>query len=246
MARRLRAPSLLQGGWAVAGTTPIRPALPDAPSPSDLEATARFASGWFARDVVDVARDLLGACLLSDVGGRRCAGVVVETEAYGGPDDPASHAATRSGVTARNRAMFGPAGRAYVYRSYGVHWCVNVVTGREGQGQAVLLRGLLPIEGVEHMRVRREGRRPLAAGPGRLAEALGITEVLYGHDLSEPPLLLLPGWRVADEDVVATGRIGIKAAAERPHRFYVRGRPGVSRARPASVTPSTIQEIDRT
>lgn len=195
-----------------------------------MEATARFTEDFVRRPVHEVARELLGACLVSDVGGVRCAGVIVETEAYGGIDDPASHACTRAGVTVRNRAMFGPPGRAYVYRSYGIHWCMNVVTGPDGLGQAVLCRGLMPLEGEEVMSERRAGRRPLAAGPGRLAQALGITDVLYGHDLSEPPLALVPGWRVPDADVVITGRIGIRVGADRPYRFYVRGRPGVSRA----------------
>jgi DNA-3-methyladenine glycosylase len=244
VARRLRAPRLVEGGWAV-GAASSRPALPHAPSLSDLEATARFAPGFFQRDVVVVARDLLGACLVSDVGGSRCAGIIVETEAYGGPHDPASHAAARAGVTARNRAMFGPAAHAYVYRSYGVHWCVNVVTGAEGEGQAVLLRGLEPILGELVMAARRAGRRPLAAGPGRLAAALGVTDTLYGHDLSEPPLRLLPGWRVRDADVSATGRIGIREAADWPHRFYVRGRPGVSHAGRARLVRDPLQEMDR-
>jgi DNA-3-methyladenine glycosylase len=237
MARRLRPPCIVEGRRPVAGSAPIRPPLSDAPSLPELGAAARFPYAFFEQPVVDVARELLGACLVSYVGGARCAGVVVETEAYGGPDDPASHAATRIGVTARNRAMFGPAGRAYVYRSYGVHWCMNVVTGRQGQGQAVLLRGLLPIDGEELMRERRAGRRPLAAGPGRLAQALGITDEVYGHPLSKPPLVLLPGWRVADRDVVVTGRVGVTAAAHWPHRFYVRGRPGVSRATRTHIVP---------
>jgi len=197
-----------------------------------LKGEERFPPGFFERPVVDVARRLLGACLVSDVAGVRTAGVIVETEAYGGPDDPASHAATASGVTQRNQAMFGPPGRAYVYRSYGVHWCVNVVTGPIGQGQAVLLRGLLPIAGEAAMSERREGRKPLAAGPGRLCQALGITDGLYGHDLTAPPLQLLPGWKVDDDEVEASERIGVSAAAEWPHRFYVRDSAGVSR--PAS------------
>lgn len=155
--------------------------------------------------------------------------MVTEAEAYGGSDDPASHAATRAGVTVRNRAMFGPPGRAYVYRSYGVHWCLNVVTGVEGSGQAVLLRGAAPLEGLDAMRVRRSGRTPLCAGPGRLAEALGVTDTLYGHPLNLAPLVLLPGWAVEDERCGTSGRIGVSVAAERPWRFYVRGAPGVSR-----------------
>lgn len=155
--------------------------------------------------------------------------MIVETEAYGGGDDPASHAATRRGVTPRNRAMFGSGGRAYVYRSYGVHWCVNVVTGRAGDAQAVLIRGLLPIHGEGIMMERRGGRRPLTAGPGRLCQALGITDDLYGHDLSDPPLVLHPGWAVEDERVARSGRIGVSVAADWPRRFYVRGASGVSR-----------------
>jgi DNA-3-methyladenine glycosylase len=175
-----------------------------------------------------VARTLLGCRLVSTVDGLRAGGVIVEAEAYAGPNDPASHAATRSGVTERNRAMFGPAGRAYVYRSYGVHWCMNVVTGPVGEAQAVLLRGLEPLEGGTEM-ARRRGRPPLGAGPGRLCQALGITGALYGHDLSQPPLQLLPGWNVPDAFVGVSGRIGVSAAADWPYRFYVLGSGGVSR-----------------
>lgn len=180
------------------------------------------------RSVVEAARDLLGCRVESTVDGRRVVGVIVETEAYGGADDPASHAATAVGRTDRNRAMFGPAGRAYVYRSYGVHWCLNVVTGPEGRGEAVLLRGLDPLEGLETMHGRR-GRTPLCAGPGRLAQALGVTDALYGHDLAAPPLRLLGGWSVPAERVGVSGRVGVSSASERPHRFYVRGALGVSR-----------------
>ncbi len=175
-----------------------------------------------------MARGLLGCRLVSTIGGERSVGVIVETEAYGGAGDPASHAATVAGVTDRNRAMFGPAGRAYVYRSYGAHWCMNVVTGREGEPQAVLLRGVEPIEGQEAMRGRR-GREPLAAGPGRLCMAFGISGELYGHDLSEPPLQLLGGWKVEEQSVGVSGRVGVSAAAEWPYRFYVRASTGVSR-----------------
>ena len=166
--------------------------------------------------------------MVSTIDGVRTVGVIVETEAYGGTDDPASHAATAAGVTDRNRAMFGSAGRAYVYRSYGVHWCMNVVTGPEGEPQAVLLRGVEPIEGQEAM-LRRRGRGPLGAGPGRLCEAFGISGDLYGHDLREPPLQLVGGWKVEKERVGVSGRVGVSAAADWPYRFYVRASTGVSR-----------------
>jgi len=178
-----------------------------------------------------VARDLLGVRLVSTVGDARVAGVIVETEAYRGSDDPASHAATRAGRTDRNRAMFGPAGRAYVYRSYGIHWCLNVVTGEEGRPQAVLLRGMEVLEGRETALARRGGRTPLAAGPGRLGAALAVDGALYGHELDRPPLRLAPGWVVADEAVGVSGRVGVREAADWPLRFYVRGSVGVSRPR---------------
>jgi DNA-3-methyladenine glycosylase len=184
---------------------------------------------FFLQPAADTARGLLGSCLMSTVGGVATAGIVVETEAYGGADDPASHAATRIGVTPRNRVMFGPPGRAYVYRSYGVHWCMNVVVGVEGEAGAVLLRGLAPLTGVPAMRSRRAGRTPLAAGPGRLAQALAIDERLNEHDLHRPPLVLLRGWRVHRERVAVSTRVGISAAADWPYRFYVRDAPGVSR-----------------
>ena len=153
----------------------------------------------------------------------------METEAYDGPNDPASHAATSGGPTERNRAMFGCAGHAYVYRSYGIHWCMNVVTGPEGTAQAVLIRGLEPLEGESTMTERRRGTYPLAAGPGRLCEALGITGELYGHELSKPPLVLRSGWTVDEAYVGVSPRVGVSAAADWPYRFYVRGSSGVSR-----------------
>jgi DNA-3-methyladenine glycosylase len=163
------------------------------------------------------------------VGGELTVGMIVETEAYHGPDDPASHAATRAGKTARNAAMFGPAGRAYVYRIYGMHWCVNVVTGAEGDPQAVLVRALDPVAGQETM-LRRRGRAAgLASGPGRLCQALGITGALYGHDLTRPPLEIRPGGPVAEDEVEVSGRIGVRAAADWPRRYYVRGNAAVSR-----------------
>jgi DNA-3-methyladenine glycosylase len=205
--------------------------VPPAPLPwrEGARPSSFFPPHFFEWPVAEVARHLLGARLVSTVDGLRTSGVIVEAEAYGGGDDPASHAATRVGRTERNRAMFGPPGRAYVYRIYGMHWCVNVVTGSEGDPQAVLLRGIEPLEGAEVMAHRRHGARPLAAGPGRLCQALGITGDLYGHDLNAPPLVLEPGWAVPDAAVGVSGRIGVRAAAELPLRFYVRGASGVTR-----------------
>jgi DNA-3-methyladenine glycosylase len=188
-----------------------------------------FPEELLERPVLEAARGLLGCRLVSTIAGERAVVVIVETEAYGGPDDPASHAATTRGPTPRNRVMFGLPGRAYVYRSYGVHWCMNVVTGAEGVAQAVLIRGVEPLEGEAVMSDRRRGATPLGAGPGRLTEALAITDELYGHDLREPPLRLVRGWCVPDETVGISPRVGVGAAVDWPYRFFVRGSAGVSR-----------------
>jgi DNA-3-methyladenine glycosylase len=199
---------------------------------------ASFPDDLLLLPVIEAARELLGCVLLSTIDGVRTAGVIVETEAYGGLDDPASHAATVRGPTRRNRVMFGPPGRAYVYRSYGMHWCMNVVTGPDGTAQAVLIRGVEPIEGEGAMVSRRAGASPLAAGPGRLCAALGITDERYGHDLREPPLQLQRGWAVPGAMVGVSPRIGIATATDWPYRFFVLGSPGVSR--PGSRRVATV------
>jgi DNA-3-methyladenine glycosylase len=175
-----------------------------------------------------VARDLLGKVVLSEVGGIRTSGRIVETEAYGGPGDPASHAAVRAGRTPRNAAMYGPPGTAYLYLIYGMHWCLNVVTGEAGDPQAVLIRALEPLEGRGAM-VRRRGRHgDLTRGPGRLARALGLDGTLNRHPLQEPPLRLLAGRGAAPGQVGRSGRIGVRKARERPLRFFLRSHPWVS------------------
>lgn len=188
----------------------------------------------------EVARGLLGARLRATRGGL-VEGVIVETEAYLGADDPASHAATRSGVTPRNRAMFGPAGHAYVYRSYGVHWCLNVVVRPPGSAGAILLRGVEVLEGAGLAASRRGRPDHLADGPGRLAAAFGVDASFYGHDLTTAPLMLLPGWPVPDDGVATTPRIGISKAADRPLRYCVVGSPGVSRAKPLPTSDGTAR-----
>lgn len=175
-----------------------------------------------ARSVHEAARALVGWTFLLDGVG----GVVVETEAYA-PDDPASH--SFPGRTNRNATMFGPPGRLYVYRSYGLHWCANVVCEPEGTGAAVLLRALEPTHGVEQMRRRRglEDVRLLCAGPGRLTQALGISIEHDGLDVGRAPFELLPPGAVAE---IATGtRIGITKAGERPWRYALTGSAYVSR-----------------
>src|SRR3989441_11060993 len=182
---------------------------------------------FFARTVHEVAPDLIGATLLVDgVGGR-----IVEVEAYD-QEDPASHG--YRGRTARNAAMFGPPGHAYVYRSYGVHWCLNLVCGEEGIAEAVLIRALEPTTGIEEQRRRRRVKdlRALCSGPGKLCQALGITREYDGLALDAPPFQLEPR---DDTPKIATGpRIGITRATELSWRYVLAGSPFVSRApRPA-------------
>ncbi len=196
----------------------------DRPAPFD----GAFAADRLEASADQVARELLGARLISEVGGERTVGVIVETEAYLGLDDPASHAAARIGRTRRNASMFGPAGHAYVYLIYGMYWCMNVVTAREGDPSAVLLRSLEPLEGVGVMSRRRGGRGDLTSGPGRLAQAMGIDGSLDGHDLSKPPLTLMRGWEVDASSVDVSPRVGVRRAKDWPLRFYVRGNAHVS------------------
>ena len=180
---------------------------------------------FFARSVHEVAPDLLGATLLVDgVGGR-----IVEIEAYD-QTDPASHGFR--GRTSRNEAMFGPAGQAYVYRSYGVHWCLNLVCEDEGTAAAVRLRALEPTHGLDVQRERRglEDPRLLCAGPGRLCQALGVTRAHDGLALDRPPFLLLA--REDEPEVAAGPRIGITRAAELPWRYAVSGSRYLSRGLP--------------
>ncbi len=181
------------------------------------------------RGAAEVAPDLLGCYLATSFPDGDTVGRIVEVEAYTGPEDPASHAAERIGRTSRNAAMFGPPGTAYVYRSYGIHWCVNVVTSVVGNPAAVLIRALEPTEGLELMRARREGRPELCSGPGRLAAALGIHGDLDGHDLARPPLRLLPGDLSPGEEIGISPRIGISRATDRPLRFFIRDNPHLSR-----------------
>ena len=170
-------------------------------------------------DVAVVARGLIGATLTVDGVG----GLIVETEAYAA-DDPASH--SYKGPTARNAAMFGPAGHAYVYRIYGLHLCLNVTCGN---GSAVLIRAIEPLSGVETMRARRglEKVDLLCAGPGRLCQALGVTAAHDGLPIDAAPFELRPASR--PEPVIAGPRIGIRRAAEMPWRFCLAGSRFLSR-----------------
>jgi DNA-3-methyladenine glycosylase len=184
--------------------------------------TPTLGSEFFARSVHDVAPDLIGVTLLVDgVGGR-----IVEVEAYD-HEDPASHGFR--GRTDRNASMFGPPGHAYVYRSYGIHWCLNLVCEEVGVANAVLLRALEPTRGLEQMRARRglEDERLLCSGPGRLCQALSVTREHDGLPLDRPPFELLAG--DSPVDIVNGPRIGITRGAELPWRYAEAGSRFLSR-----------------
>jgi DNA-3-methyladenine glycosylase len=189
----------------------------------------RLARSFYQRPTLAVVRDVLGARLVRvERGGLRSSGLIIEAEAYIGPDDLGCHA--RAGRTARNASMWGPAGHAYVYFTYGMHWCLNIVTESDGFPAAVLLRALLPTEGLSRMRRRRgaAGENDLTGGPARLCQALGIDRRFDSHDLCAPhaTLFLESGLRFADEDVTTSPRIGLDGVPEpwrsEPWRFLVR------------------------
>ena len=182
----------------------------------------RLTREFFARSVHEVAPELIGATLLVNGVG----GTIVEVEAYD-QEDPASHGFR--GPTPRTTSMFGPAGHAYVYRSYGIHWCLNLVCAPEGRAEAALVRALEPTLGLETMRERRglEAARALCSGPGKLCQALGITRALDGLALDEPPFELLA--RESEPELVFGPRIGITRAVDQPWRYGLAGSPFVSR-----------------
>jgi DNA-3-methyladenine glycosylase len=180
----------------------------------------RLARPFFARDTVTVARALLGQRLVRIAGGTRLSGLVCEAEAYAGPDDAASHAHRR---TPRSVIMYGPPGHAYVYFIYGMYFCLNAVTEADGHPGAVLLRALLPLEGIETMRERRPGMRDsqLTDGPGKLCAALGINARQNGLDLcSDEELFLEEGATVPDAAVIVTPRVGVRGDAEAVSRLW--------------------------
>ena len=192
----------------------------------------RIPRGFFERYTPSVARDLVGCRLVRVVRGRRVSGVVVETEAYRGQHDPASHAFR--GKTRRNEVMFGPPGRAYVYFTMGMHYCLNVTTEPKGVPAAVLLRALEPSEGVEFMVAKRkvDDVRRLASGPGNLTRALAIDGGLNGEDLVRSEWLFLERGTYLGP-VGVSARVGVSSGRGRRWRFFAQGSPFVSRGKPA-------------
>jgi DNA-3-methyladenine glycosylase len=200
--------------------------------------TGRRLTRFFGRSVHEVAPDLIGATLLVGPTGKQVGGTIVEVEAYH-HTDPAAH--SYGGRTARNAVMFGPPGRVYVYRSYGIHWCVNFVCEREGSASAVLIRALVPERGLPAMRRRRgvTAERLLCSGPGRLCEALAITDAYNGLALDAAPFALFA--RAAPVEVVSGPRIGITKAVELPWRYGLAGSRYLSRPFKAPVDSPTTR-----
>jgi len=182
----------------------------------------RLTRDFFAGSVHEIAPELVGATLLFDGVG----GTIVEVEAYD-QDDPASHAFP--GLRPTTASMFGPPGHAYVYRSYGVHWCLNLVCAEEGRAEAALVRALEPTAGLEAMRERRglEAVRALCSGPGKLCQALGITRAHDGLPLDEAPFELIA--RESAPPIAIGPRIGITRAVDQPWRYVLAGSPFLSR-----------------
>ena len=202
-------------GARPAGRARVAPALP---------------VSFYDRETEIVARELLGAVLECRTAAGVVAGRIVETEAYLGEHDAACHAA--AGETGRTRWLYGPAGTAYVYFIYGVHWCFNAVTRARGLPSAVLVRALEPLEGVEVMRTRRSSvrtDRDLTNGPGKLCAALGIEGAHNGLRLDRPPLRIREGDGVDDASVMVSPRIGITRAADWPLRWFIADSPYVSK-----------------
>lgn len=198
------------------------------PGVPDFAHTSPLPRAFYDRPTLQVARELLGTYLVRRLGEHRLVGRIVETEAYIGEGDPACHAAR--GRTNRTEIMYGPPGYAYVYFIYGMYYCLNAVTEREGFPAAVLIRALEPVQGIEIMQ-RHRGHRSihqLTSGPGKLCQALAIDASLNGADLCGDTLFILPGEPVPEEAVEITSRIGISAGKEHPWRFFLRGNPCVS------------------
>ncbi len=201
-------------------------------SPEDCpELSPRFAHDFFQREGTEaLSRTLLGTRLVTVVRGVRTSGEIVEVEAYLGSNDPACHAAR--GITKRNSAMFSTPGHCYVYLIYGLYYCVNVVTDPEGVGSAILIRAVVPTEGLHAMKRRRGSSDPhqLARGPGRLCQSFGISSGFSGEHFATSSRIWIEPYRQYSPDLVGVSpRIGISVGQDLPLRFFVKGSPWLSR-----------------
>lgn len=183
---------------------------------------------FFNDEAIALARKLLGCELVHETPDGVTSGIIVETEAYS-QEDAASH--SYKGESARTKVMFGPGGYAYIYFTYGMHYCFNVVSGPAGHGQGVLIRALEPVSGIEIMRQRRNNKddNNLCNGPAKLVQAMGITKADYGKPLFEGSLFIKESLTVSNEQIAAGPRIGITKAIDMPWRFWVKGNRFVSR-----------------
>jgi DNA-3-methyladenine glycosylase len=197
---------------------------------NQVRRAATLPVAFFRRPTEVVARDLLGMVVVSTAGGELTTARIVETEAYLGYDDPASHGYLHR-RNSRNQALFGPPGSWYVYLSYGMHWCANLVCQRTGLASAVLLRALEPLDGLDVMRRRRGpvADRELCSGPGKLCQALGITRDLDSRRVAESEVVVHRPRSSEENTIAVTSRIGITKAADWPLRFVVAGSPWLSR-----------------
>jgi DNA-3-methyladenine glycosylase len=188
----------------------------------------RLNRKFYNRSTLKVAKELLGKYLVIEKNGKYVSGKIVETEAYIGPDDPASHA--YRGLTPRNKVMFGEPGYAYVYLTYGMHHCLNFVTERKGFPAAVLIRALEPADGIEIMKERRKTKdlKNLTNGPAKLCQALGIDRTLNGADLCSD-IIYVEDRGDKPTKIVSTSRIGIKEGKDKKWRFYIENNEFVSK-----------------
>lgn len=190
---------------------------------------------FYTRELLTVAKELLGKILVKKDGKIILSGKIVEVEAYDGSIDEAAH--TYIGKTQRNEIMFGTGGFLYVYFTYGAHFCSNIVTGKEGEGTAILIRAIEPAEGIDKMIYNRFGRDlikekekyNLTSGPGKICQALSITKDHYGLDLTGNKIFLLDQPKIKDGQIVVSKRIGIKKSIDLPWRFYIKDNPYISK-----------------
>ncbi|MEJ2633731.1 MAG: DNA-3-methyladenine glycosylase [Calditrichia bacterium] len=197
-------------------------------APEEIDFSDKLATEFYSRPTRLVARDLLGKVLIRCVNNEFLGGMIVETEAYLGEADAASHAAR--GITPRNRVMYGPPGTAYIYFIYGMYNCLNFVTEPEGHPAAVLIRALEPLFGIQMMQKLRAvaSVRQLTSGPGKLCQALAINRTLNNEDLTGENLFVVHGAKISPKQIEKSARLGIKVATEFHWRYYIKDNPHVS------------------
>jgi DNA-3-methyladenine glycosylase len=201
----------------------------------NLQPSKKLPRNFYTRNVITVAKELLGKVLVKKEGKELLSGLIVETEAYDGAVDEAAH--TFIGRTKRNEIMFNKGGYFYVYFTYGNHFCCNVVTGRKNHGAAVLIRAVEPLTGINKMAKNRfdkfvindKEKINLTSGPGKVCKAFNINKDHYGLDLTGNHVFILNNPRIKNKDIVVTKRIGIKKSADLPWRFYIKDNPYVSK-----------------